>query len=69
MLDLLAQILWYAVFATPILAIPLTWRSVKPKKFYEYVLVIFVGLLFAGVLSFVLFQLSVAIIFRNGMGS
>lgn len=63
-MDLLGQILWYAMFGTPILTLPLAWRLKKTGKVFR----IIIGLLTALVLSFVLFHLSIAIIFRDGMG-
>jgi len=63
-MDLLGQILWFAMFATPILTIPLVWRFLDTKKVYRVI----VGLLIAFVLSFLLYHISLAIIFRDGMG-
>ena len=63
-MDTLGQILWFAMFGTPILTIPLAWRLMETKK----VIRVLVGLLFAGLLSFLLYYLSLAIIFRDGMG-
>ncbi len=63
-MDLLGQILWFAMFATPILAIPLAWRLRDTKKVYRVI----VGLIFALILSFFLYHISLAIIFRDGMG-
>jgi uncharacterized membrane protein (UPF0136 family) len=63
-MDTLGQILWFAMFGTPILTIPLAWRLMKTKK----VIRVLVVLLFAGLLSFLLYYWSLAIIFRDGMG-
>lgn len=63
-MDLLGQILWFAMFGTPILTIPLVWRFMDTKKVYRVI----VGLLIAFVLSFLLYHISLAIIFRDGMG-
>lgn len=63
-MDLLGQILWFAMFGTPILTIPLAWRLMDTKKIYR----IIVGLILAAVLSFFLYNISLAIIFRDGMG-
>jgi hypothetical protein len=63
-MDIIGQILWFAMFGTPLLTIPLTWRLLPIKKVYRVI----VGLLFALVLSFLLYHISLAIIFRDGMG-
>lgn len=64
-MDTLGQILWFLMFATPLLTIPLVWKFSKQKK----VVRILIGLALACVLSFVLYFVSLAIIFRDGMGS
>jgi len=63
-MDTLGQILWIAMFGTPVLTIPITWKLMKTKKIYR----VLVGLLFAIFISFLLYHISLAIIFRNGMG-
>jgi hypothetical protein len=62
--DLFGQILWFAMFGTPLLTIPLAWRIMDIKKVYRVV----IGLLFALILSFILYHVSLTIIFRDGMG-
>jgi len=63
-MDTLGQILWFAMFGTPLLTIPLTWRMRGTKKNYRVI----VGLFLALALSFFLYHISLAIIFRDGMG-
>ena len=63
-MDTLGQILWFAMFATPLLTVPLVWRLLPVKKVYRVI----VGLLFALILSFFLYHISLSIIFRDGMG-
>jgi hypothetical protein len=63
-MDLLGQILWFAMFGTPVLTVPLTWHLMTTKKVYR----VLVGLLLAVILSFFLYYISLAIIFRDGMG-
>jgi hypothetical protein len=63
-MDLLGQILWFSMFATPIFTIPLAWRLMDTKKIYRVI----VGLFFALIFSFFLYHISLAIIFRDGMG-
>lgn len=63
-MDLLGQILWFSMFGTPIFTIPFAWRLMETKKIFRVI----VGLIFALVLSFFLYLISLAIIFRDGMG-
>jgi hypothetical protein len=63
-MDLLAQILWFSMFITPVITIPLAWRLMDTKKIYRVI----VGLLYALILSFFLYHISLAILLRNGMG-
>lgn len=62
--DTIGQILWFAMFATPLLTIPLVWKFLKVGKVYR----IIIGLVLAAFLSFFLYFISLAIIFRDGMG-
>ncbi|MFN0215879.1 MAG: hypothetical protein ACKVT2_16595 [Saprospiraceae bacterium] len=62
--DTIGQILWFAMFATPLLTIPLVWKFFKVGKVYR----IIIGLVLAAFLSFFLYHISLAIIFRHGMG-
>lgn len=64
LLDFLGGLLWCAVFVTPLITIPVVWRLMDTKK----VVRVIVGLLLAFFLSVLLYFLSLAIIFRNGMG-
>lgn len=64
-MDLIGQILWFTMFVTPAIIIPLTWKRMKGvKKIFRVI----IGLLIAVVISFVLYNISLAIIFRDGMG-
>jgi hypothetical protein len=63
-MDLFGQILWFAMFLTPLLVIPLVWRQKKLKKIYR----IIIGLLIALLISFFLYLISLSIIFRDGIG-
>jgi hypothetical protein len=64
-MDTLGQILWWLIFASPIIIIPLVWKLSKQKK----IATILKGLLISGIISLILYFLSLAIIFREGMGS
>ncbi len=63
-MDILGQILWVFVFASPLITVPLVWQFSEQKKAIRLV----VGLLLAGFISLILCFLSLAIIFRDGMG-
>ena len=63
-MELLGQILWFAMFGTPLLTIPMAWRLMNTMKVYRVI----VGLIFAFILSFFLYYICLAIIFRDGMG-
>jgi hypothetical protein len=63
--DTVGQVLWFAMFATPLLTVLLVWRVFKVRKFYRVI----VGLILAASISFFLYQISLAKLFRNGMGS
>ena len=63
-MDILGQILWYLIFFTPILTIPLVWKYSKRSKWYKIVK----GLLFAVFLSIVLYVIAMAIALRDGLG-
>ncbi len=52
-MDFFGQILWFAMFGTPILTIPLAWRLMDTKKIYRVI----VGFLFALILSFLFITL------------
>jgi len=63
-MDTLGQVLWFSMFATPLITIPLMWKVLPINK----VLRILIGLFLALVLSFLLYYVSLRIIFRDGMG-
>lgn len=63
-LDTIGQILWYAIPFSPIITIPITWRLIKRKWYYK----ILIGLIFALILSTILYGVSLSICFRDGMG-
>jgi ABC-type polysaccharide/polyol phosphate export permease len=63
-LDIIGQILWYSIPFTPVITIPIIWLTFKRKWYIK----ILIGLLFALILSAILYGLSLSIIFRDGMG-
>ncbi len=63
-LDTIGQVLWYAIPFTPIITIPIAWRLIKRKWYYK----ILIGLIFALILSTILYVVSLSICFRDGMG-
>jgi len=62
--DFVGQILWYIMFLSPLICIVLCWKFLEVKKFIR----IIVGLVLGVIISFVLYFISLAIIFRDGMG-
>jgi len=64
-MDLLGQLLWVLMFATPALTIPLVWKFSKQRKGVRLI----IGILLAALISVVLYYLSLSIILRDGIGS
>ncbi len=65
-MDIFGEICWFAMFFTPVITIPLVWRYNKGNT---PAMRIITGLLWAFVSSFILFVISMGILFRNGLGS
>jgi membrane protein DedA with SNARE-associated domain len=63
-MDLLGQILWFLILGTPLVTIPIVWKLSKQKKIIR----ILIGFVVAIILSFLLYYISLSIIFRDGMG-
>ena len=64
-MHILGQILWFVMFTTPLLIVPLVFKYSSYKKAER----IIIGLVLAFLLSLLLYFSSLAIIFRDGMGS
>ena len=62
--DPTALFFWYAMFATPIVTIPLVWRTLKRPKISRVI----VGLVFACIISFFLYFIGVSMLFNSGAG-
>jgi tryptophan-rich sensory protein len=63
-MDTIGQILWFAMFFTPVVTVPLVWKyNTSNTKAMR----IIIGLLIAFLLSFVFFIISIKIHFRNGL--
>lgn len=62
--DSIGQIFWFAIFVTPFLTIPLVWKFYKGAKVYR----IIIGFFLAVILSFFFYFISLATLFRDGMG-
>jgi len=62
-MDVLGAILWFTMFLTPVITIPIAWRVLPVRKIYR----ILFGLFLAAMISFFLYYISLAIIFRDGM--
>jgi membrane protein DedA with SNARE-associated domain len=63
-IDIIGEILWFGIFLTPLLTIPLVWRIKTINK----ILRIIIGLLLAAIISLIFYSISIDILFRNGMG-
>ncbi|MCB9205614.1 MAG: hypothetical protein H6603_11600 [Flavobacteriales bacterium] len=63
-MDLIGKITWISMFLTPLVTVPIVWKLTDWAKWKRVI----VGLLLAAVTSIILFQVSMAIIFRDGMG-
>jgi len=63
-LDAIGEICWYLIFATPFITLPLVWKYSKQSKWYKIIF----GILFAFILSFILFIISWGILLRDGLG-
>lgn len=62
--DNIGALLWILMFVAPFLVTALAWKYLPFRKFHN----ILAGLCFSAILSFIFYHLSLAIIFRNGMG-
>jgi len=63
-LDIVGQILWFSIFLTPVITIPLACKYSKTGKLYRIIL----GLLMAFFLSIIFYSISMAILLRDGLG-
>ena len=64
-MDTLGQILWFLMFGTPLITLPIVWKLSEQKKIVR----ILIELLAAITLSFFLYLISLSIIFRDGLGA
>lgn len=64
-MDIIGEICWYMMFVTPLICIPIVWKISTQNIGVK----LLIGLLLAFALSVFLFFFSLAILFRNGMGS
>jgi hypothetical protein len=62
--DIVGEVLWYMVFVTPLITIPLSWKYIDGRKIVR----VLVGIGLAIVLSFLLGEISLGILFRKGLG-
>lgn len=63
-IDIIGEVCWFLMFATPLITIPLVWKYSKHGKLHK----IITGLLLAFVLSFIFFIISWGILLRDGLG-
>lgn len=64
MLDIIGEIFFFGMFATPIITIPIVWKLSSRNKWIKTI----IGLVVAVVLSFIFYFISFAILMRNGLG-
>jgi hypothetical protein len=64
-MDIIGERCWYMMFVTPLIGIPIVWKFSSQTNGVK----LLIGLLLAFALSVFLFFFSLAILFRNGMGS
>jgi len=64
LLDTLGEIVWFLMFITPLIIIPLTWKFIDGSKMVK----IASGLLLSLVCSIILFCIGMAILLRHGLG-
>lgn len=62
--DIIGQILWFLMFLSPLICTFLCWKFLEIKKLFRIIL----GLILGVIISFILYFMSLAITFRNGMG-
>jgi tryptophan-rich sensory protein len=64
-MDTIGEILWFAMFFTPVITVPLVWRYNKSNT---KTIRIIIGLVLALVLSLIFYMISMGILLRNGLG-
>jgi hypothetical protein len=62
--DIVGQILWYVMFFTPLITIPIVWRLNSQNKIIKFL----IGLILAFILSSLLYYISIHIAFKNFNG-
>jgi hypothetical protein len=62
--DSIGQILWFLMFITPLISTILCWKFFEIKKIFR----IIIGLFLGGIISLILYFISLSIIFRDGIG-
>ena len=63
-MDLLGKFLWFLMFVTPLITMPIAWRRKEFKKGHR----VLIGLFLVVLMSILLFILSMNILLRNGLG-
>jgi hypothetical protein len=64
LLDTIGQILWFGIFAAPLILLPLVWQyKTETKKFR-----IMLWLLLSFSVSVIFYFISISILFRDGLG-
>lgn len=63
-MEILGQIFWYAIPLTPLITVPIAWQFRRCTQ----ILRIIIGLGLAGLISLMLYFVSLAVCFSEGMG-
>ena len=63
-MDEVGKLLWYSMFLTPVVTIPIVWVRSKERKIIR----VLYGLGLALVISLLLFVISFSILMRDGLG-
>ena len=64
LMDIVGGILWVLMFTAPLIIMPCIWKFIDGSKMIRIVM----GLILSLVCSYLLYGISLAIIFRHGMG-
>jgi hypothetical protein len=64
LLDALGALFWWGIFLTPLLVFPLVWRN----STFGWPAKLFLAIGTSAVLVAFFFLISIALVFRNGMG-
>ena len=64
-LDLIGQFFWMLMFIMPLLTVLIVWKMSETNK----IMLVIIGVLMGSFFSVLCYFISLAILFRNGMGN